>query len=141
MVSRPRFASASRSIARLAELSVQEALLLVDGREVPIDVDALQPGDRVVVAPGARVPVDSEIVSGRSTIDESMLTGESVPVDKEPGDPIFGATVNGTGRLEACVTRVGEETALARIQSAVEEAQTSKARIERSTASRASSVG
>jgi cation-transporting ATPase V len=122
---------ASQSIARLAELSVQDALLLVDGRQVPIDVDALQPGDRVVVAPGARVPVDSEIVSGRSTIDESMLTGESVPVDKEPGDPIYGATVNGTGRLEACVTRVGEETALARIRSAVEEAQTSKASIER----------
>ena len=122
---------ASQAIARLAELSAPDALLLENGREVRVEVDALQPGDRIAIAPGASVPVDAEVISGYSTIDESMLTGEAVPIDKGPSDPLHGGTLNGNGRLEARVTRVGDDTTLARIRRAVEEAQTSKASIER----------
>ncbi|MBI4259622.1 MAG: copper-translocating P-type ATPase, partial [Actinobacteria bacterium] len=89
------------------------------------------PGDVVLVRPGEKVPVDGEIVDGRSTLDESMVTGESVPVDKAPGDPVIGATVNQTGAFRFRATKVGRDTMLAQIVRFVEEAQGSKAPIQR----------
>jgi Cu+-exporting ATPase len=99
--------------------------------EVEIPLDQVQPGDVVVVRPGEKVPVDGEVVEGRSTVDESMLTGESMPVEKGPGDEVIGATMNRTGSFAFRATRVGSETALAQIVRLVKEAQGSKAPVQR----------
>ena len=94
-------------------------------------VDDVRPGDEVLVRPGQKVPVDGIVIEGHSTIDESMLTGESVPVEKAPGDEVIGATVNRVGSFRFRATRVGKETALAQIVRLVEQAQGSKAPIQR----------
>ncbi|MGQ0848128.1 MAG: heavy metal translocating P-type ATPase [Actinomycetota bacterium] len=122
---------ASGAIARLLELGAKEARVLQDGRELMIPVGQVARGDLLVVKPGEKIPVDGEIAEGRSSVDESMLTGESVPVDHDPGDMVFGATVNQQGRLVVRATRVGGETALAQIVRMVEEAQASKAPVQR----------
>jgi Cu+-exporting ATPase len=101
------------------------------GQEVDIPVEAVAIGDIVLVRPGEKIPVDGKIIEGYSTIDESMLTGESIPVDKAPGDEVFGATMNKTGSFTLQATRVGKETMLAQIIKLVEEAQGSKAPIQR----------
>ena len=88
-------------------------------------------GDLVIVRPGEKIPVDGVVTDGRSTVDESMLTGESVAVDKSPGSTVIGATVNQHGRLEIEVTRVGDATALAQIVRLVEDAQATKAPVQR----------
>ncbi len=122
---------ASNAIARLLELGAKEATVLRDGTEHTVPVDRLLPGDRLVVRPGEKVPTDGVIVEGRSSLDESMLTGESLPVDKGPGDDVFGATVNQQGRLVVEARKVGADTALAQIVRLVEDAQASKAPVQR----------
>ena len=100
-------------------------------REVELPVEQVAPGDLVVVRPGEKLPVDGEVVQGSSSVDESMLTGESMPVDKQPGDRVFGATLNRTGSFTFRATQVGPDTVLARIIRLVEDAQGSKAPIQR----------
>ena len=122
---------ASNAIASLLELGAKQATVIRDGVETTVAVDGLVPGDRMVVRPGEKIPTDGVIVEGRSSLDESMLTGESVPVDKEPGDEVFGATINQQGRLIVEARRIGADTALAQIVRLVEDAQASKAPVQR----------
>ncbi len=122
---------ASRAITRLAQLAPRNAIVVRDGHEIEIPVADVRPGDTVIVKPGGKVPVDGVITDGATTIDESMITGESVPVDKKPGDEVVGATVNRTGAFEFKATRTGGDTVLAQIIRLVEEAQGSKAPIQR----------
>ena len=122
--------SASRAVARLLELGAKEARLRRDGVEESVPISAVRPGDLMVVRPGERIPTDGRVVEGASAVDESMLTGESVPVERGPGDAVFGSTVNQHGHLVVQATRVGAETALAQIVRLVEEAQATKAPIQ-----------
>lgn len=121
----------SEAIRRLLGLRAKTARVLRDGIEADIPVEDVQVGDIVVVRPGEKVPVDGEVVHGSSTVDESMLTGESLPVEKVPGDTVVGATINKHGAFQFRATKVGKETALAQIIRIVEEAQGSKAPIQR----------
>jgi Cu+-exporting ATPase len=121
----------SEAIRKLAALQAKTARVVREGVEVDIPIEEVEIGDIVIVRPGEKVPVDGRIVEGHSSLDESMLTGESIPVDKQIGDMVFGATINkfGTFKLEA--TRIGKETALAQIIKMVEDAQGSKAPIQK----------
>jgi Cu+-exporting ATPase len=119
------------AIRKLMGLRTKTARVIRDGAEVDIPVEQVRVGDTVVVRPGERVPVDGVVVEGSSAVDESMLTGEPLPVDKGPGDDIVGATINKQGLLKFEATRVGAETALAQIIRLVQEAQGSKAPIQR----------
>jgi Cu+-exporting ATPase len=121
----------SDAIKKLMGLRPKTAHLLKAGVEIEIPVDEIQIGDIVVVRPGEAFAVDGVVSDGRSSVDESMLTGESLPVGKGPGDPVIGATVNKLGLLKFEATHVGRETALARIIKLVEDAQGSKAPIQR----------
>jgi heavy metal translocating P-type ATPase len=122
---------ASEAVHRLLELGAKEARVMVDGKERLIPSDRIIPGDLMVVLPGEKIPTDGVVDSGNSSVDESMLTGESLPVDKQPADVVYGATVNQTGRLTVRATAVGADTALAGIVLMVEQAQGSKAPIQR----------
>jgi cation-transporting ATPase V/Cu+-exporting ATPase len=122
---------ASRAIKALLELGAKEARLIVDGEERTVPVEQLRAGDLVRVRPGEKIPVDGVVTDGASAVDESMLTGESVPVDKAPGDPVAGATLNSHGVLTVRATAVGADTALAQIVRLVEEAQGAKAPVQR----------
>jgi P-type Cu+ transporter len=124
-------AGTTAAIKKLMGLRAQSARLVRDGEELEVPIDEVTVGDTVVVRPGEKVPVDGKIIDGRSTIDESMLTGESVPVDKKPDDEVVGATINRAGSFRFRATRVGRETALAQVVRLVEEAQGSKAPIQR----------
>ena len=121
----------SEAIRRLIGLRPTSARVLRDGNEIDIPVDQVIIGDTVMVRPGEKIPVDGLVTDGYSTVDESMLTGESMPVEKVPGDKIFGATINSNGALYFEATQVGGETVLAQIIGLVEEAQGSKAPIQR----------
>jgi Cu+-exporting ATPase len=121
----------SEAIRRLMGLRTRTARVVRDGAERDVPIDEVQVGDIVVVRPGETIPVDGVVVSGRSSVDESMLTGESIPVEKGEGDEVIGATMNKTGSFRFRITRVGRETALAQIIRLVEEAQGSKAPIQR----------
>ena len=121
----------SSAVARLVELGAKQATVLVDGREVTVPVERVVPGDLLVIRPGEKVPVDGRVVAGASAVNESMLTGEPVPVDKAPGDPVFGGTLNQQGRLEVVADRVGAGTALAQIVELVKQAQGSKAPVQK----------
>ena len=121
---------ASRAVARLLELGAKEARLRRAGGEVSVPIAEVRPGDLMVVRPGERIPTDGRVVEGSSSVDESMLTGESAPVERRPGDPVFGATVNQHGHLVVEATRIGSGTALAQIVRLVEEAQATKAPIQ-----------
>ena len=121
----------SEAIRRLIGLQPNTARVLRDGQEVEVSVEDLITDDVVSVRPGERVPTDGEVIDGTSTVDESMLTGESMPVDKAPGHSVYGATLNRTGFFRFRVTRVGQDTALAQIIRLVEEAQGSRAPIQR----------
>ena len=120
----------SEAIKALMGLQPKTARVERDGVEMDIPTDQVMVGDIVVVRPGERVPVDGVVISGRSAVDESMLTGESLPVDKQVGDAVIGATINKQGLLKFEATKVGRETALAQIVRLVEEAQGSKAPIQ-----------
>jgi Cu+-exporting ATPase len=119
------------AIRALLELGAKEARLLQDGEEVLVPVEKLRPGDLFVVRPGEKIATDGVAEHGASAIDQSLLTGESVPVEVEPGTNVAGATVNTYGRLIVRATRVGSETALAQIARLVEQAQTGKAPVQR----------
>lgn len=121
----------SQAIQKLLGLQAKTARVLKDGVEQEISIEDVQVGDILVVKPGEKIPVDGEIIEGQSAIDESMLTGESIPIDKKIGDLVIGATLNKNGSLQIKATRVGKETALAQIVKVVEEAQGSKADIQR----------
>ncbi len=122
---------ASGAIRAMMSLQPQTAQILRDGNETQIAIDDLQVGDTVIVRPGERVPVDGEVLQGTSSVDESMLSGESLPVDKSQGSAVFGATINTTGSFTFRVTKIGRDTALAQIIRLVEEAQGSKAPVQR----------
>jgi len=121
----------SEAIKTLMGLRAKTALVIRDGEEIRIPADEVAAGDIVLVRPGEKIPVDGEVVEGSSSVDESMLTGESIPVEKRAGDPVIGATVNKHGMLKVRATKVGKDTALAQIIRVVEEAQGSKAPIQR----------
>ncbi|CAG7649731.1 Copper-exporting P-type ATPase [Paenibacillus solanacearum] len=121
----------SEAIKTLMGLQAKTALVIRGGQEMSIPVEDVIVHDIVIVKPGEKVPVDGEVVEGTSSVDESMLTGESLPVGKQAGDSVIGATINKNGLLKIKATRVGKETALAQIIKVVEEAQGSKAPIQR----------
>ncbi len=121
----------SMAIKRLMGLKPKTARLIRDGKEVDIPIEAVIKGDLILVRPGEKIPTDGVIVSGSSSLDESMLTGESIPVAKEAGSEVFAATLNKSGSFTFRATKVGAETALAQIIRLVEEAQGSKAPIQR----------
>jgi Cu+-exporting ATPase len=121
---------ASQAIRKLLELGAKTARIVRDGREVEVPIEDVQVGDVMVIRPGEKVPTDGLIVEGDSAIDESMATGESMPVNKHPGDEVIGATVNQEGLLKAEATRVGKDTFLAQVIKLVEEAQGSKVPIQ-----------
>jgi len=121
----------SEAIKKLIGMQPKTALVIRNGKEAEIPIEDVQVGDLILVRPGERVPVDGIVRRGHSTIDESMITGESIPVEKKSGDEIIGATINKTGSFRFEATKVGKDTTLARIIRLVEEAQGSKAPIQR----------
>ncbi|CAM5467420.1 Copper-translocating P-type ATPase OS=Stutzerimonas stutzeri OX=316 GN=CXK95_04085 PE=3 SV=1 [Stutzerimonas stutzeri] len=121
----------SAAIRALEALRPERATRVVDGREEDVAIAALRLGDRVLVKPGERFPVDGEVLEGESQADEALISGESLPVDKRPGDRITGGAINGEGRLLVRTTALGGETVLARIIRLVEDAQAAKAPIQK----------
>ncbi|MEX2159483.1 MAG: heavy metal translocating P-type ATPase [Dehalococcoidia bacterium] len=121
----------SAAIKRLMGLRAKTARVVRDGSEFDVPIEDVVPGDIVIVRPGEKIPVDGTVVDGRSAVDESMLTGESLPVEKQPGDSVFGATLNKTGGFRFEATKVGKDSALSQIIRLVQEAQGSKAPIQR----------
>lgn len=117
------------AIKKLMGLAPKTAILIRDGKELEIQIDDVVVGDILIVKPGAKIPVDGEIVDGYTSVDESMLTGESIPVEKKIGDKVTGASINKNGFIRFKATKVGKDTALAQIIKLVEEAQGSKAPI------------
>lgn len=121
----------SQAIKKLIGLQAKTARVLRDGGEEDVPIDEVQVGDMIMVRPGERIPLDGVIMEGDSSVDESMLTGESLPVEKQPGDKVVGASVNHQGSFTFRVEKVGNDTALAQIIRLVEEAQGSKAPVQR----------
>ena len=119
------------TIKKLMALQPKTAFVVRDGEEKEISVDEVQVGDTVIVKPGERIPVDGAVAEGRTFIDESMITGESVPVEKNVGDTVFSGTINKTGTLKFTAEKVGLETTLAQIVRLAREVQASKAPIQR----------
>jgi heavy metal translocating P-type ATPase len=122
---------ASAAITKLLELGAKQARVLREGDPVMVPIEEVHVGDLILIKPGEKVPTDGDIEEGRSSLDESMLTGESVPIDKGPGDNVYGATINQQGLLTIRANRVGSDTALAQIVHLVEEAQASKAPVQK----------
>ncbi|HLR42323.1 MAG TPA: heavy metal translocating P-type ATPase, partial [Pseudogracilibacillus sp.] len=121
----------SQAIQKLLGLQAKTAQVMRDGQEQEIPIEEVIVGDTIIVRPGEKIPVDGEILEGQSAVDESMLTGESIPIDKVPGNTVIGATINRNGFLQINATKVGKDTALSQIVKVVEEAQGSKADIQR----------
>src|SRR5690625_4214764 len=121
----------SQAIQKLLGLQAKTARVMRDGMEQEIPIEEVIAGDTIIVRPGEKIPVDGEILEGNSAIDESMLTGESIPIDKVPDDTVIGATINNNGFVQTTATKVGNDTALSQIVKVVEEAQGSKADIQR----------
>ncbi|GAB7028265.1 heavy metal translocating P-type ATPase [Geotalea toluenoxydans] len=122
---------AGEALKKLLRLQADKARLLVDGEEREVAASTIRVGDTLLVRPGETIAVDGVVVTGQSSVDESMVSGESLPVEKSPGQPVTGATVNGRGPLTIKATRVGEDTLLAQIVRMVQEAQADKAPIQR----------
>ena len=122
---------ANDAIRALLDLAPPKAVLIRDGHEIEVPTAEVQVGDLLLIRPGSKVPVDAEVLEGESSVDESMVTGESMPVPKQPGDKLIGATINKQGTLRARATAVGSDTALAQIVKLVQEAQNSKAPAQR----------
>ena len=122
---------ASAAVRKLADLQPTLAHRLRDGAEADVPIEEVGVGDVLMVRPGERIPVDSVVVEGGSTVDESMVTGESIPVERHPGDEVIGATINGSGLLKVRASKVGQDTALSQIVKLVEEAQVGRAPIQR----------
>lgn len=121
------------AVRNLGDLAPKTALVRRDGKEVELSVEQLNVDDAVIVRPGVRIPVDGAILSGASAVNQAPVTGESVPVDKAPGDKVFAGTVNGDGALEIRVTRLAKDNTLARVMQMVEEAQSQKTRTQQLT--------
>lgn len=121
----------TNALSSLLDLQAKEARIIRNGEESMIPVDDVVVGDRLVVKPGEKIPVDGKVVRGRTSIDESMITGESIPIEKEVDAAVIGSTINKNGSIEMEATKVGKDTALASIIKVVEEAQGSKAPIQR----------
>jgi P-type Cu+ transporter len=121
----------TNAISKLLHLQAKEARVIRDGNEIMIPVEEVIVGDHLIVKPGEKIPVDGIVVKGRTSVDESMLTGESIPIEKESGAKLIGSTINKNGSIEMEATKVGKDTALASIIKVVEEAQGSKAPIQR----------
>jgi Cu+-exporting ATPase len=121
----------SEAIRKLIGLQAKTARLIRKGKEVDVPLQEVQVGDVVLVRPGEKIPVDGEVLDGSSTIDESMVTGESIPVKKQAGDEVIGATINKSGSFKFCASRVGKDTVLAQIVQLVQQAQGAKAPIQR----------
>ncbi|MCL2094467.1 MAG: heavy metal translocating P-type ATPase, partial [Treponema sp.] len=119
----------NEAIKKLMGLAPKTALVIREGVETEIPIQEVKAGDIVAVRPGGKIPVDGRVIQGHSAVDESMLTGESMPVDKKAGDPVYGATINTTGALQFRAEKVGSGTALAQIIKLVEDAQMSRAPI------------
>lgn len=119
----------SEAIKKLMGLAPNTAIVIQDGREIEIPIEEVEVGDVILVKPGDKIPVDGEILEGHTSIDESMLTGESIPVEKNVGDKVIGASINKNGFIKFKATKVGSDTALAQIIKLVEDAQSSKAPI------------
>ncbi len=122
---------ANEAIRALLDLAPPKAVVIREGEEVELPTAEVATGDLLLIRPGAKVPVDAEVLEGESSLDESMVTGESLPVSKRPGDALIGATINRQGTLRARATAVGSDTALAQIVKLVQEAQSSKAPAQR----------
>src|SRR6266511_1040704 len=122
---------ANDAVRALLDLAPPKAVILRDGREVEVPTAEVEVGDLLLIRPGAKVAVDAAVIEGESSVDESMVTGESLPVSKKPGDQLVGATINKQGTLRARATAVGSDTALAQIVKLVQEAQNSKAPAQR----------
>ena len=121
----------SEAVKKLISLQPKTARIIRNGKELEIKTEEVKLGEILVVRPGEKIPVDGVIISGRTTLDESMLTGESLPVEKNQGDPVIGSTLNKTGMIQFEATKVGKDTTLAQIVKLVEEAQGSKAPIQK----------
>lgn len=121
----------TQAITKLLNLQAKEASVIRDGEEVKIPVDQVVVGDTIIVRPGEKIPVDGTVQKGKSSVDESMITGESIPIEKTDGDAVIGSTMNEIGTLTVTAEKVGKDTALAGIIKIVEEAQGSKAPIQR----------
>lgn len=119
----------SEAIKKLMGLAPKTAVVIHDGAEVVMPIEEVEIGDVILVKPGEKMPVDGTVLDGFTAVDESMLTGESMPVDKKPGDPVFAASINKNGMIRFKATKVGKDTALAQIIKLVEDAQGSKAPI------------
>ncbi|QHQ60538.1 heavy metal translocating P-type ATPase [Anaerocolumna sedimenticola] len=119
----------SEAIKKLMGLAPKTAIVIQDGKEIEMPIDEVEVGDIILVKPGEKIPVDGEVLEGNSSVDESMLTGESIPVEKKVGDKVIGASINKNGLLKFKTTKVGSDTALAQIVKLVEDAQGSKAPI------------
>ena len=122
---------ASSAIRALMNLQPTTAQIIRDGKETQVSIDELQSGDIVIARPGERIAIDGTVIEGVSSVDESMLTGESLPVDKERGSEVFGGTINTTGSFTYRVSKVGRDTMLSQIIRLIEEAQSSKAPVQR----------
>ncbi|MCC6580521.1 MAG: cation-translocating P-type ATPase [Phycisphaeraceae bacterium] len=131
MLEQITIARAQRSVTSLFTQIPDQALVRRGGQEIEILVDLLRIGDRVIVRPGERLAVDGAVVGGQSVVDESPITGESMPLDKAPGDKVFAGSMNQTGMLEVEARKVGQDTTLARVRRLVEEAQASQAPVQR----------
>ncbi|MEH2213872.1 heavy metal translocating P-type ATPase [Nostoc sp.] len=121
----------SEAIRKLIGLQARDARVIRDGREIDVPIAEVRINDVILVRPGEKIPVDGEVITGASTVDEAMVTGESLPVKKQPGDEVIGATINGAGAFQFRVTRIGNDTFLAQIVKLVQQAQGSKAPIQR----------
>lgn len=119
----------SEAIKKLMGLAPKTAIVIHDGKEMVIPIEEVEVGDIILVKPGEKIPVDGEVIEGRTSIDEAMLTGESIPVEKNPGDTVIGASINKNGTIKFKATKVGKDTALSQIIKLVEDAQGSKAPI------------
>ncbi|MFP3488735.1 HAD-IC family P-type ATPase, partial [Staphylococcus sp. SIMBA_130] len=113
----------TQAITKLLNLQAKEASVIRDGEEVKVPVDQVQVGDHIIVRPGEKIPVDGIVEKGNSSVDESMITGESIPIEKEVGESVIGSTINENGTLTICAEKVGKDTALAGIIKIVEDAQ------------------
>lgn len=125
--------NASNALKKLLDLQIKSAEVLRDGKFVQVPLDQVQVGDIIQVKPGQKVPVDGVITSGKTTLDESMITGESIPVSKKVGDDVVGSTINGDGAIQFRATKVGKDTMLSQIVEMVKKAQTSHAPIQNLT--------
>ena len=121
----------SEAIRKLMGLQAKTARIVRNGQELEVSIAEVQLGDMILVRPGEKIPVDGEVIEGSSTVDEAMVTGESIAAKKQPGDEVIGATINKTGSFKFCATRIGKDTFLAQIVKLVQQAQGSKAPIQK----------